>query len=95
MKTQALFSSKILKCRLLQFLFGALRVNSEQGRLIRLAQWTCLYTFCWITFTHLFHGLMWKDTLCVVTKDLHQPATLRSFITSLRVQSLRPQESKK
>ena len=33
MKTQALFSSKDkskkLKCRLLQFLFGALRVNSS------------------------------------------------------------------
>ena len=33
MKTQALFSSKgkskKLKCRLLQFLFGALRVNSS------------------------------------------------------------------
>ena len=35
MKTQALFSSKDkskkLKCRLLQFLFGALRVNSLEA----------------------------------------------------------------
>ena len=34
MKNQALFSlkdiSKILKCRLLQFLFGALRVNKDK-----------------------------------------------------------------
>ena len=29
MKNQALFSSKKLKCRLLQFLFGALRVNLD------------------------------------------------------------------
>ena len=36
MKNQALFSSKDkskkLKCRLLQFLFGALRVNAKKGR---------------------------------------------------------------
>ena len=39
MKTQALFSSKDkskkLKCRLLQFLFGALRVNGEMTKIIQ------------------------------------------------------------
>ena len=38
MKNQALFFSKDkhkkLKCRLLQFLFGALRVNRETGKII-------------------------------------------------------------
>ena len=37
MKNQALFSSKIkekLKCRLLQFLFGALRVNGKSYEMV-------------------------------------------------------------
>ena len=46
MKNQALFSSKDkrkkLKCRLLQFLFGALRVKSVFSLAISCAKKTCL-----------------------------------------------------
>ena len=46
MKHQALFSSKdkseILKCRLLQFLFGALRVKIQEKKLFYILLRNCL-----------------------------------------------------
>ena len=59
MKNQALFSlkdkSKKLKCRLLQFLFGALRVNPAYFFVIFICSSICFHPQTQVNFTKIPH----------------------------------------